>query len=66
MNKKKKVYKAKILQDEAGWWRVISGNNMDAISGKHHTEAAAREYIKIHAQQMQEQWPEVEVTTIIE
>ena len=62
MEKIKEVYKAKILQDADGWWRVISGNNMDVISGKHHTRDEAVNYIKIHMDQMQEQFgPEHEV-----
>lgn len=56
MDKIKQVYKAKILQDKQGWWRVISGDNLDIISGNHHTKEEALNYIKIHMDQMQEQF----------
>lgn len=58
-------YRVTIKKDEQGWFHVVELEH-GVVSGNLHDEAAARNYIKIHADQMQEQWPEVEVKTVIE
>ncbi|HUD04594.1 MAG TPA: hypothetical protein VMR59_01250 [Patescibacteria group bacterium] len=49
MTKIIKIFEAKIIQDEAGWWRVLRSTGV--ISGKHHTKRQAQEYLRIHFEQ---------------